>query len=216
MSVADSFLLSSLALVFPRQIGDWELDLRQMIGWSSSMRTLRLALSLSLVVWVSGAGCAFGCETLAMAAADHGAAATDHSQAQLDSSTMVSGDACASAADHSCCAKHHRSSAQSLKGHSEKRPRAGRALGSNSVANPDVATSSMMLAVLDGAMQACPLAMNGTALATKARTDESTNSVALAPVTLPAIDLEKPLASSPPTFFNNRGHTYLRCCVFLI
>jgi hypothetical protein len=187
-----------------------------MIGWSSSMRTLRLVLSLSLVLWVSGAGCAFGCETFAMAAADEGAAATDHSQKQLDSSTMVSGDACPSASDHSCCAKHHGSAAHSLNGHSEKRPGAGRASGANSAANPDVATSSMMLALSDGAMHACPLAMNGTALATKARSDESTNSVALAPVTLPAIDLEKPLASSPPTFLNNRGHTYLRCCVFLI
>ena len=182
-----------------------------MIGWSSSMKTLRLLLSLSLVFWVSGAGCAFGCETFAIAAADQGAAATDHSQKQLDSSTMVSGDVCASASGHSCCAKHHASSAHNLKAGRTKRARRP-----SPIASPDVATMPMALALLDGAMHACPLAMNGTALATKARTDESTNSVALAPVTLPPFDLERRPTSSPPTFFNNRGHTYLRCCVFLI
>jgi hypothetical protein len=187
-----------------------------MIGRLSSMKTLRLVVSLSLVLWVGGAGCVFGCETLAMAASGQGAAATDHNQAHLDLSTLVSGEACASAADHNCCAKHHASSAQSVIIRSTKRARASGKPGPNSVDRPGVATSSIVLALSDGTMHTCPLAMNATALATKARSDESTNSVALAPVNLTAIDLEKPTTSFPPTFFNNRGHTYLRCCVFLI
>jgi hypothetical protein len=180
------------------------------------MKTLRLVLSLSLVLWVGGAGCVFGCQALAMAAVDPGAAATDHSPAHLDLSTMVSGEACASAADHNCCAKHHASSAQNVTSRSTKQARASGKPGPNSIASPGVATSSIVLALSDGTMHTCPLAMNATALATKARSDESTNSVALAPVNLPAIDLEKPTTSLPPTFCNNRGHTYLRCCVFLI
>jgi len=186
-----------------------------MIGRLSSMKTLRLVLSLSLVLWVGGAGCVFGCQALAMAADDQGAAATDHSQTHLDLSTMVSGEACASAADHNCCAKHHASSAQQVTIRSTK-PRASGKPGPNSIASRGVATSSMVLALSDGAMHTCPLAMNATALATKARSDESTNSVAQAPFNLPAIDLEKPTTSFPPTFCNNRGHTYLRGCVFLI
>ena len=183
-----------------------------MIGRLSSMKTLRLVLSLSLVLWVGGAGCVFGCQTLAMAATGQGAAGTNHSRAHLDLGTMISGDACASAADHNCCAKHHASFAPTVR--TTRRARAVGAQGPNSVVG--VATSSMVLALSDGAMHTCPLAMNATALATKARSDESTNSVALAPVPRPAIDLEKPTTSFPPTFFNNRGHTYLRCCVFLI
>ena len=187
-----------------------------MIGRLSSMKTLRLVLSLSLVLWVGGAGCVFGCETLAMAAAGQGAAATDHGEAHLDLRTLDSGEACASAADHSCCAKHHVSSARIPTSRSTKRVRATGKPGPNSIASQDVATTPMVIALSDGTMHTCPLAMNATALATKARSDESTNSVALAPVNLPAIGLEKPTTSSPPTFFNNRGHTYLRCCVFLI
>jgi hypothetical protein len=185
-----------------------------MIG--RSMKTLRLVLSLSLVLWVGGAACVFGCQALAMAANDQGTAATDYSQAHLDLSTMVSSEACASAADHSCCAKHHASSAGTPTSRSTKRVRASGKPGPNSIASHDVATTPMVIALSDGTMHTCPLAMNATALATKARSDESTNSVALAPVNLPAIDLEKPTTSFPPTFCNNRGHTYLRCCVFLI
>jgi hypothetical protein len=185
--------------------------LATMIERLSSMKTLRLVLSLSLVLWVGGAGCVFGCQTLAMAAVDQGAAVTDH-RAHLGLGTMISGDACASAADHNCCAKHHASSTHTVR--ITKRARAVGARGLNSVVG--VATSSMVLALSDGAMHTCPLAMNATALATKARSDESTNSVFLTPIPLPAIDLEKSTPSFPPTFFNNRGHTYLRCCVFLI
>src|SRR5690349_7796540 len=113
-----------------------------MIGRLSSMKNLRLVLSLSLVLWVGGAGCVFGCQARAMAAVDQGAAATDHNQAHLDLSTLVSGEACASPADHSCCAKHQASSRQTVSIRTTKRAR-GRARSPNSVARPDVATSSM-------------------------------------------------------------------------
>src|SRR5438132_14186745 len=156
-----------------------------MIGRLSSMKTLRLVLSLSLVLWVGGAGCVFVCQALAMAAVDQNATVSDHSQAHLDLSTLVSGEACASAADHSCCAKHHASSTQNVTIRITKRARAGGARGPNSIASHDVAITPMVIALSDGTMHTCPLAMNATALATKARSDESTNSVALAPVNLP-------------------------------
>ena len=77
--------------------------------------------------------------------------------------------------------------------------------------------SAAMLPTFDGTMQMCPLAMNATALTTKARPDESPAQPLLSPVALPPGAADLTVAHSPlPVFFSNRGHTYLRCCVFLI
>jgi hypothetical protein len=77
--------------------------------------------------------------------------------------------------------------------------------------------AAVLPVVPDGSEHTCPLAMNATALATKVRADESSAQTALQPAALPLTGAGRTvIQSSTPTYCNNRGHTYLRCCVFLI
>jgi hypothetical protein len=194
----------------PRQTPGWKVRLLPMIWRLPSVKILRLTLSLSLMLWVSGAGCVLGCESH-LTASDERAAAVVQSQ-PANGMQVVSGEACASAGDHNFC-KHHASSART----SSTRHASPPVIRSAARADTSGRASLVLVATPEGTMGGCPLALNATALATKARTDESANSVALAPNALPVIDLdERNASSSPRTFLNNRVHTYLRCCVFLI
>jgi hypothetical protein len=66
-------------------------------------------------------------------------------------------------------------------------------------------------------MMDCPLAVNATAALAKARPDQASSALPLtrANDTLPHLQ-ERTAILSPPLVLPNRGHTYLRCCVFLI
>ena len=173
----------------------------------SSLRMPRLLLSLSLVLWVGGAGCLIGCDSSAMAAMDEGAGVALH-----DNATVVASESCAKAVNHSCCAKHRGSSR-----HQQPAGQASRTTDLKASKLTTKPTSAFLLPTSERTMQTCPLAMNAGALVTKARSDESSTMTALSPVALPLIDTGRTVAHSlPPTWFSNRGHTYLRCCVFLI
>jgi hypothetical protein len=67
-------------------------------------------------------------------------------------------------------------------------------------------------------MMDCPLAVNASAALSKARPDLSNLSLTPARVTdsLPNKPEQTVALSSSPLRLPNRGHTYLRCCVFLI
>lgn len=173
-----------------------------MIGQLSSLRIPRLALSLSLVFWVSGAGCLIGCENMVKAAVNEAAVSP------RGGATVVAGKSCAHAADHSCCAKHRATSLRQSTGRASKP-----ALQLTTQTN-----QAVLLPLSDGTMNMCPLAMNAAALATTARADDSMSTVTLSPVELSVADTGQTAAASSlrPSRFSNRGHTYLRYCVFLI
>jgi len=69
--------------------------------------------------------------------------------------------------------------------------------------------------ISSGAMD-CPMAVNASAALSKAQNDDT--SVALLPAAgeLLSPATEQLRALAPPLRLPNRGHTYLRCCVFLI
>lgn len=165
-----------------------------MFGFLSTTRILRVALSLSLVFWIAGFGCIFGCESLAMAGA------SAHHEAPPTVSAMGSGASCHKVVDHSCCAKRHPSANKTAK-----------ALPSEAMP-----ASAPIIEVAGEMMRECPMALNANSLGTKPRTDESATTIALEPIDLPIFNAVPATVSPAPSFLNNRGHTYLRCCVFLI
>jgi hypothetical protein len=72
-------------------------------------------------------------------------------------------------------------------------------------------------AVLSQMMDGCPLAVNATAALSKAKQDQS-SSVLTANFASAFLSNspEQTIPLSPLSRLPNRGHTYLRCCVFLI
>ena len=179
-----------------------------MNGPISSLRIPRLALSLLLALWVGGAGCLIGCGNMAMAAMGEVEGA-----APRDNTTVVAGESCRKAPNHSCCAKHH---ARPI----HHQPPVGQATPGFQLKISKTPTRSIAASLLPtsgASMGMCPLAMNASALAAKVRTDEASTMTALSRVALPLVDSGRTFThATPPAWFSNRGHTYLRCCVFLI
>ena len=161
------------------------------MAFLSSIRVVRLALSLTVALWMAGAGCLLGCGNMtAMAAAP-----------ETDATVVVAAnDSCAAMHGHDCCAKRAKTAPQ--------------ASSQDSVANEDL-TAVEGDGISSGAMD-CPMAVNASAALSKVQNDDT--SVALLPaageVLSHATEQLRPLA--PPLRLPNRGHTYLRCCVFLI
>ena len=197
----------------------------------SSIRSLRVALALAVAFWMAGAGCLIGCGNMVSAAAANESGAhsspLDENKTSADSSApanvlvVAAGDSCSSTHSHDCCAKravHHASkstakiivkpavklASQSAISFQTQAMTYAPSLG------PDFsATSSMMMD--------CPLAMNATAALSKARQDLSSHSLTSASAGESfSNNPERTAALSSPLRLPNRGHTYLRCCVFLI
>jgi hypothetical protein len=176
--------------------------LTSMIRRLSSARALQFALASILSLWIAGAGCIMGCEGMVAAAANalNSASAkhSDHLSAQK-TTIVASGHACSSGGSHSCCSKRD----------GESQPRAQQS---------HIATSLVAVGVSpSGSIKVCPLSVGKAAIAAKIRNNE----VAAGPVVenslLPAENfLEQTVSLSTPLRLPNRGHTYLRCCVFLI
>ena len=161
----------------------------------AAIKIFRLTLAFAVALWMAGAGCLMGCENAVMAAPRSTEAVT----------LVASGDACASARSADCCAKHKSS-------------------GSKHRAAPAKTTKSSVNAFVPGlratpspSMADCPLAVNASAALSKAGPDQSNASLPLtrAHYALTVLD-EQIHALSSPLRLPNRGHTYLRCCVFLI
>ena len=169
----------------------------------SSTRIVRFVLAPVLILWIAGAGCMMGCEGMAAAAAStSNSSSENHSghQPGQKATIVASGDACSSGGSHACCAKNDGASKPDAK-------RTG--------------TSDTTLLTLGGSssgtMKDCPLAMGRAAIAAKIRNTEVAGPAAIAHSILPAENaLEQTSPLSPPARLPNRGHTYLRCCVFLI
>ncbi len=146
---------------------------------------------------MAGAGCLLGCENMLASAAASAA------QTQAAGSTLVaSGDACASSRSHDCCA--------GKKKHAQTKTEP----------KPDQVSATELLAEISEAptsMRDCPLAVNATAALTKLKRPETGNATpaSRADQIVPNVK-EQASSLSPPLRLPNRGHTYLRCCVFLI
>jgi hypothetical protein len=173
----------------------------------SSTRIVRVSLALAVAFWMAGAGCMLGCENMASAATS-----TEIVSPANSSVIVVSGEACASMRSHDCCAKRNaHSAAKAITNPTSDRRQA-------------VADSGKQIpfdsAALEGTfptMMDCPLAVNATAVLSKAGSDDS--NVAL-PSRIEMASLSNPpeqtSAFARPLRLPNRGHTYLHCCSFLI
>ena len=163
----------------------------------SSGRVVRFVLAPALSFWLAGTGCMLGCESMTAAAAT---LKTNSSHHLTSGSTIVaSGHACSSNKSHDCCAKNRKedSSAPSQSKHS------------NEALLTSGGSSSSPIN--------CPFAVSRTAVVAKAQ-GRDTNASAVVTDSNPGqqISLEQVAPLSPPLRLPNRGHTYLRCCVFLI
>jgi hypothetical protein len=157
----------------------------------------RVVMVLALALWVAGAGCLLGCEGMVAAAASQGSSAEHH--ATGDVNLVVSRDACASAKSHDCCAKKQ----QKVQTREHSRGKQ--------------AATLVQRESSPSGMSACPLAMGRTAVAAKNGSHEEspTTTVAVSNLSFENFaELTAPLAKQ--VRLPNRGHTYLRCCSFLI
>jgi hypothetical protein len=161
------------------------------------LKIVRSTLAMALGLWVAGAGCLLGCEGMMTALASESSGVSH--QVTSDLNLVVSGEACASAKSHDCCAKqnHH---AQAKAQPNQK----------NIATQVETDPSS-------SGMSACPLAMSRTVEAAKksgAETGSATTVVKSNLSTPNLLQQNAPLVTQ--VRLPNRGHTYLRCCSFRI
>ena len=174
--------------------------------FSLATKTYRVSLALLLSFWIAGAGCLFGCSEMALASSDVKSATPT-----VDSlATVVASDACASNGSHDCCAK-------------KRAARQAKTQNSNSSVSLQLATllslSESLNSVPSNGVRECPLALSRAIAITKA---SDRKQFADGITTLPAKALaaqtsrEFKATVAPAARLPNRGHTYLRCCTFLI
>jgi hypothetical protein len=140
----------------------------------------------------------------------------------IDSSIVTAGNSCSSMHAHDCCAKRASHAAAKSIAKPAAKPSAKVASKAAIKSNTHLTTSAPAVAAeLSGTssmMMDCPLAVNASAALSKARPDLS--NLSLTPVSagnlLPNKFEQTTALSSSPLRLPNRGHTYLRCCVFLI
>lgn len=174
----------------------------------SSIRIVRVGLAFAVALWMAGAGCLLGCEKMVVAAADEAGSTATSSTATNSLTVVASGDACASAQSHDCCPSHRITNA------GKSTPRSSPPAAASQIAAP---TFGVELAAPSSMMMDCPLAVNATAALSKANPDTARTALAHTHASAPApFFQEQALALAPPPLLPNRGHTYLRCCVFLI
>ncbi len=167
------------------------------MGLFSSLRLVRFVLATLLSFWIAGAGCILGCESMvAVAAAVH---PDDQHHSEHNSIIVASGKSCASQKSHDCCKKsetevHSVTSQQGIKENS-------------------VIASGRSAPVPAN----CPFAANRAAAVTKAQgSDENASSLPVDSKPPAQNSVEQTVSLARPLRLPNRGHTYLRCCVFLI
>ena len=167
------------------------------MGLFPTSRLSRSVLAPLLSLWVAGAGCMLGCEGMVAAAASMKASSGHHSR--RTTTIVASGNACSSRKSHDCCRKSS----------DEGRPKASQSKSANTALIESGRSSA-------GPM-ACPFALSKTAVVTKAHGGDESASPVFAGLSLSAqSSLEQTAPLSTPLRLPNRGHTYLRCCAFLI
>jgi len=178
-----------------------------------SIRIVRVGLALAVALWMAGAGCLLGCENMVSAAAANGSESAAISLTATNSlATVAAGDACASMQSHDCCARHGAKPAANSTSKS-----ASQSAAESKTPAPTSVTGAVELRATSSTMRDCPLAVNATAALSKTKPDTSRTALpnTSASARFPLLQ-EQATALSPPHLLPNRGHTYLRCCVFLI
>ena len=169
-------------------------------------KIVRGSLGLALSLWIAGAGCMFGCQNMTAFAAT-GEKAVEH---ESSLAAIVSGDACAASGSHDCCAKKKTEAGAKTKNANKRLTLKLATLISQS--------ESLNTGPSSGGRE-CPLALSRAIAITK-RSDNNRQSAT--PIVIAKTTPEVPVptaqhaALSRPSRLPNRGHTYLRCCVFLI
>jgi len=166
------------------------------MAFLSSIRLVRFALSLTVALWMAGAGCLLGCGNMSAMAA------VPNQHSELEPTVVVAGnDSCAAMHGHDCCAK-----------------RAGKAGTQASIQDRDANEEGPAIdddGISSGAMD-CPMAVNASAALSKVQNDDASVALSAAAGEILSPVTEQARAFAPPLRLPNRGHTYLRCCVFLI
>ena len=151
--------------------------------------TMRTILASLLAFWITGAGCMLGCTNSTRLPEPQ--KLQKHSRA-----TIASAESCSSSEAHSCCTKYR-----------------NRQLVSDPTT---IVNHGIVLSDASGTVTTCPLAVRALAVSAKTRI-ESPSTASLIHSLPPADHSLRLVAAAPPRIeFPNRGHTYLRCCVFLI
>lgn len=167
-----------------------------MMSFTAIAKIGRMFLAASLSLWVAGAGCMLGCEGMAAAATTEAMASTQ--QEKNDLSLIVSGEVCATSKSHDCCAERNRTT----------QPEAN----SNGKGSATAMESNGITGMAD-----CPLAMSRTVVTAKNPGQDVSSAATVAKSTFPIQHLlEQSATLASPIRLANRGHTYLRCCSFLI
>ena len=154
-----------------------------------------------LAFWLAGAGCLLGCERMAPAAADVGSSSPDQA-----STVVAEGDACAATEGHGCCSKQARA----------KKPARQNVRQVVKTSSGQNLTGNRLAESSTSGMKACPFAISRAITVTKTH-DGQMSATAVLPAVLQAVSVrEQKLSLSTLSPMPNRGHTYLRCCAFLI
>jgi hypothetical protein len=162
-------------------------------------RIVRYLLAPLLSLWIAGAGCMLGCEGMMASAASLATSSTPAVDHTL--SNVVSGDACSSShtKSHDCCKKRA----------TQTKPVVSEPAVNS--AGPEMRSSS------SETMNGCPLAVSRAAVIGKVRGGDPAHANAVSQSIIPhLVSSERPSPDFPIARLPNRGHTYLRCCVFLI
>jgi len=172
-----------------------------------SAKLFRLALALTLSLWIAGGGCMLGCQSMTASAAPsepEKAQTTGHSL-----SMTVSGEACATNQGHDCCAKKKAEAAKAK----------GQASAKLSLKKAILISQTQSLSPEpSGRMKDCPLALSRAVVLSKTGANKQASAPAVLPLNALIVETttEQHTSLSPVARLPNRGHTYLRCCVFLI
>jgi len=190
----------------------------------SSIRIVRVSLALAVALWMAGAGCLLGCESMTVAASREIAPPANAA------GVVVAGEACASMStmqSHDCCARRAHAASKAIaktrsSSHRSQFDTVSRDL-IPAQKNDDLQvigntlSREFELGATFPTMMDCPLAVNATAVLSKAGADDSNVALPTSAERGPLSNLTKQtIVLGRPLRLPNRGHTYLRCCVFLI
>ena len=178
------------------------IDSAQMKLFSPTRLARKLAV-ITLAFWLAGAGCLLGCEGMAAAASDEHSNLTSSSN---HNSLVVEGDACASTEGHDCCKKKSRAA--------RKQATTVPAAEVSQSAELNLTSTKLNESSTSG-VKACPFAVSRALSVAKLR-DGQLHATGLSPMLSLGAVTEQKLVLSAISALPNRGHTYLRCCSFLI
>ncbi len=160
----------------------------------TSNKIIRLALAPLLVFWIAGMPCLFGCGMIAQATTT---AASPMSNAQ---GVVEAAESCGSSKSHACCAKKRGADATTAEQHT----------------NSSAQFLDGQQDLPSGSMGDCPMAVNAIAPISKVSFGHSAQLLLTQAELPPVRATDQPIPLFTPLRLPNRGHTYLRCCVFLI